>query len=256
MRGILYQIWSEGYHKFAELTARKLGMSLNISLQILLERLMVERRPLPEGGLEGEVPPYLPPVGMWDPENVRRLRPDDRLDAVELLDAESQAPTLLVDSEDMTIRSGPAFEYWKRRGVLVVDDRIANARDASPLAISTSSDSPGEVSSVQSSGVGTRFLNILRSLRSKISTVTIPVHPSDIAVVQEEVARGGFRSMVMEPASVYEPLFVVIGRNHPALTQYVDAVKAHASRDIWRSVVLSNVVTFFASMAIVWYNLL
>src|SRR5262249_6237730 len=125
-----------------------------------------------------------------------------------------------------------------------------------PLAISTSSDSPGDASSGQSSGVGTRFLSILRSLRSRISTVTIPVHPSNIAAVRGAAAHAGFCSMVIEPASANELPFVVIRRSLPALSQYADAVKARTRRDIWKSVILSNVVSFLASMAIVWYNLL
>jgi hypothetical protein len=251
---ILHQIWSEGFHQFAESTARKLGESLDISPRGLMDRLMVERRPVQEGGSEGEVAAYLPPVGMWDPENLRRLRPDARSDVADFLDERSQPPTLLVDSEDMTIRSGSAYEYWNRRGVVNTDNRTGDARDPSPMAVSISSDSRGSVPSEQSSGVGSRFLNILRSLRSNMSTVTIPVHPLNIAGVQEEVANGGFRSMVLEPASAYELPLVIIGRNHPALTQYIDAVKAHARRDILKSVILSNVVTFLASMVLVCYH--
>ncbi|EKM79846.1 hypothetical protein AGABI1DRAFT_113113 [Agaricus bisporus var. burnettii JB137-S8] len=256
MKQILYQVWAEGYHRFAEMTARKLGLSLDISPKRILERLRVERGSSSQRGLEDEEPAYLPPVGIWDPENVRRLRPDENSDGVELLDAPGGAPTLLVDSEGMTIRSGPAYEYWSQRGNFDISSILETRESSSPLAISSSSDSLGEASSGRSSGIGSRFLDILRGLRSKLSTVTIPVHPSNIAVVQEAAAHGGFRTMIIEPSSSKDLPLVVIGRSPSSLTQYVDAVKAHVTRDIWKSIILSNLVSSLVSMAIMWYNLL
>jgi hypothetical protein len=204
----LQHFYCEGYHRLAEATAARLELELDLPKKPLLERLNVS------GQETEEAPENFPPVGLWDPEFLRYLRSSpDTMAGESVGDHQSIAPTLLVDSDGETIRSGPAFEYWSRVTATLGTNEIAP-----------------ELSGIPNTGkdqnqVEDWFQNMISTFKSRTTTITFPIHSQNIATVQEMVAYDGFQSIVIKPTSPAELPIIVIGRHEEALRQFTRAIR-------------------------------